>query len=411
MKLLQKTIFTGFAPNLRPRDVVCALSYLLLPWKWSRFRNGDAPTAVETWLKDFFHVSSAVTFDSGRTALSAALRALDVGPGADVLVQAYTCLVVVNAVQAVGAHPIFVDTGNDFFMNPDDAERKITPRTKAMILQHTFGIPADTGRLLAFAKKHRLRVVEDAAHTIGGTDASGRLLGTLGDIGILSFGSDKAVSSVRGGAAITNISAWGERMRAIQKDLPPMKRRAVVQHLLHPPVFYLGKSLYRFGIGKMILWLAKTLSVTPRTISEKEKEGRSDPGYPAKFPNALAALALLQLSKVTVVNEHRKKIARFYSERLGLPLVHHCPYLRFPVIVSKPVELRTHAKKQGILLGNWYDQVVAPCRAGCPHIPYTQGACPHAEKDARGSVNLPTDERISFHDAERIIDCLRSYGI
>ncbi len=410
MNLFRKTLFTGFAPNLQGEDVSIALSYIFCPWKWPQLQFGETPEKVEAWLKKFFQVRTAVTYDSGRTALAMALRALDAGRGCDVLVQAYTCVVVVNAIQITGAQPIFVDTKDHFFMDPVDAEKKITPRTKIMIIQHTFGITADMDRLMALAKKYRLRVIEDCAHTIGGAYRK-KLLGTVGNVGIFSFGSDKIISCVRGGAAITNDTEAGERLLVLQKELPPMSKLYVFRHLLHFPIFFIGKPFYHLGVGKIILWLAKYTKLIPPVISDKEKGGEADPKFPTRFPNALGAIALSQLAKVNSINEHRKGIAQLYAMAFRQPIDNNCPYLRFPLIVPHPEQLRAHAKKNGILLGDWYDAVVTPCLKGCPHVGYITGTCPHAESDAKGSLNLPTDIHISTQDAKRIIECIQAYGI
>jgi dTDP-4-amino-4,6-dideoxygalactose transaminase len=406
MNLFQKTIFTGFAPNLRVEDILHSL-----------FPRRGSVEAVEQRLANFFGVSYAITFDSGRTGLAMALKALDVGPGADVLVQAYTCVVVVNAIRAAGAQPIFVDTKDNFFMDPADAERKMTPRTKVMIIQHTFGIPADMDALLAVAQKQRLKVIEDCAHTIGGT-YRGKLLGTFGDSAMFSFGSDKVISSVRGGAVVTNNSEAGERLRALQKELPQMRPITLFQHLLHGPIFFIAKPLYHLGIGKAILWAAKKLRLMSRIISDREKAGGEERGFPSQFPEVLADIASRQLLDLEEMNLHRQRIVALYAAgiknaNISLPQETRAyvsyAYLRYPVITENPKRLRLFAKRQGIILGDWYDSVVAPCVNGCPHAGYRPGSCPHAERDAKGSVNLPTDLGISEKDTKRIIDCLNRY--
>lgn len=408
MNPFQKTIFTGFAPNLRAGDVFAS---------FTRLHRDTAVTAVETWLQNFFLASHAVTFDSGRTGLLMALKALDVGPGYDVLVQAYTCVVVVNAIHAAGANQIFVDTKDNFFMDPTDAERKMTPRTKAMIIQHTFGIPADMDALMAVAQKHRLKVIEDCAHTIGGM-YRGKLLGTFGDAAMFSFGTDKVISSVRGGAVITNNAEAGDRLRAMQKELPKMRFFTLLQHLFHGPVFFIAKPLYPLGVGKAVLWAAKKIHLTSRIISDAEKAGKQERGFPSQFPDVLADMAYRQLLRLEKTNQHREHIASLYAggiknSHIALPqetrtaVSYAC--LRYPILTDNPKHLRAFAKKGGIILGDWYDQVVAPCVNGCPHAGYQLGSCPHAEHDAKGSVNLPTDRGISEKDAKRIIDCLNRY--
>lgn len=419
MSIFRKTIFTGFAPNQTNRDVRTALSFLLLPWKWREWKRGEAIRKAEVWLENYLLVPYAVAFDSGRSGLMAALRALDAGRGYEVLVQAYTCVVVVNAIRASGAAPVFVDMRENFFMDPADAEKKITPRTKVLIIQHTFGIPADIDALMAVAKKYRLRVIEDCAHALGAT-YRGRYIGTYGDIGMFSFGSDKFVSCVRGGALITKDSKVHERLISIQNELPATAAAVIFQHLSYYPVFWIGKRLYHLGIGKIILWLAKTCGIMSRVMTEKEKrEGEMDKRYPTRIPNALARILLDQFEALPDNIRHRKNIARIYRESLGsMPFITPKEYrpfvdyafVRYPILTKHPALLLAHAKRHGIILGNWYDNVVAPCVGGCKHAGYPQGSCPKAESASRGSVNLPTDITIGEKEAKRIIDCLKRYG-
>ncbi len=412
-----KTIFTGFAPNMTADDLKTACGFLFFPWRWRSWKRGDAPKKVEAWLQDFFDVSTAMTLDSGRSALSLSLRALGVGKGDDVLVQAYTCVVVVNAIRWIGANPIYVDMKENFFMDPEDAERKITQNAKAIVIQHTFGIPAPLDELLAIAARHRLKTVEDCAHTIGGR-YQGKLLGTFGDIGMFSFGSDKMISCVRGGAVITDDPIIGKRLKEFCDALPYPSCHRMAQYLVHYPIFFIGKKWYHLLLGKALLWLSRHLHITPDIVTAKEKRGVNTGEYPTKLPHALAAIALQQLNGLEDTLVHRKKIARLYGKNIHNSRVtlQHDPreeedvaYVRYPILTDHPKQLLRHAKRRGIILGDWYDSVVAPCVNGCPHAKYEEESCPRAENASRGSVNLPTDISISESDAGRIIHCINAY--
>lgn len=418
LRKFQKIIFTGFEPNLQAADMRKALAFVFFPWRWRRWREGPAVEKTEAWLREFFRVPAAITFDSGRSALAAALLALDAGQGYDVLVQAYTCVVVVNAIQSVGARPVFVDVKDQFFMDAEDAERKITPRTKAMIIQHTFGIPADLDALMAVAKKYGIKVVEDCAHAIGAT-YRGKLLGTWGDVGMFSFGSDKFLSCVRGGAAITAVPEAVERLRSVQIELPLPPRLMIARALARYPIFFIGKPLYQLSMGKALLWLSRKARLIDPIITKGEKTGGADPRYPTRMPNVLAELLSRQVHELDAITNHRKKIASLYARRISNPRIWKpvetrsfvsYAYLRYPIIVENPKDLRAYAKRHGILLGDWYDAVVAPCEDGCSHVGYDAGSCPHAESATKGSVNLPTDVSIGEQEAMHIVNCLNTYA-
>lgn len=411
-----KTIFTGFAPNLAKPDLRLASRFLFRPRYWRQWRQGGAARSVERWLEHYFPVKHAALFDSGRSALFFALRSLGVGEGDEVLVQAYTCVVVVNAIRWTGATPVYVDVCVDFTMNPDDFETKITAQTKALIIQHTFGIPAQMEKLLSIARRHNLKVIEDAAQALG-SKVQGQKVGTFGDLGILSFGSDKTVSCVRGGGVVTNNDTFARRLRAYQNQLPPASRLKIFQHLMHYPVFAFGKRWYHWGVGKWVLWLAKKLHAINHLIYHQEKRGQPVSFYPAQLPNALAVILLGQLAELDKVIKHREWVAAQYRQGLKPVSQVRLPskqdgavFLRFPLLVDQPRLLRQQAKQKGILLGDWYQTVIAPGDIEIKKTGYHPGQCPRAEVLAGRSINLPTDRSIGVPEIERILAVVNGYG-
>jgi perosamine synthetase len=408
---MKKYIFTGFAPNLSKQDVVKAIGFLFLPWKWFFWKKGPDVAKVEDWLKQYFTVLDAVTFDSGRTALYYALKALGVGKGDEVVLQAYTCIVVTNAIRWTGAKPVYVDVMDDFNMSAKSFEDVITSKTKAVIIQHTFGTSADLEQLLPIAKKNNLKIIEDCAHSFG-ADYNGKKLGTFSDIGILSFGSDKVVSCARGGGLVVNNAEVAKKLRKLQHDLPFASLFKIKQHLLSFPFFYFGKETYHIGVGKGLLWVAKKLHLTNRIIYNKEKRGQQVSFYPTKLPNALASILLGQLSNLASNLEHRKKIASIYSSTITnnlLPITNSI-FLRYPLLVDNPNKLLQIAKKNNIILGDWYRSVVAPADIDPKITGYVDGCCSNAEKLAKKSVNLPTNASITPKQAIKISKIVNAYG-
>jgi len=394
-----------------------ALGWLFLPWRWKKLASGKNSEKVERKLENYFKMKHAYTFDSGRSALYFALKALEIKEGDEVLVQAYTCVVVANAIRWTGAMPVYIDVGDDFNMDVNDLEKKITPKAKVVIIQHTYGLPADLDLIMAVAKKHGLKVVEDCAHSFGAKH-NGRLTGAFGHIGMLSFGSDKILSCVRGGALITDDFDLGVKLKKLQNQLKPLKTKDIVRHLLHFPVFYLGKPLYGVFVGKAILWLAKKIYLVNRIITQNEKKGERDSLFSRTIPNALADILLGQLKEVGAVNEQRKKIAALYdseiSAKIKKPLLKtankgECVYLRYPILIDQPKELMKDAKRHKIILGDWYDSVIAPRDLSMDKTGYTPGACPNAEKLAARIVNLPTGRNVGEDDARRVVKVVNEW--
>ena len=152
----------------------------------------------------------ALGVTSGSAALKVALTAMDVGPGDEVIVPAFTFLATYEAVLEVGAVPVMADIDASLGLDPDDIPRKITPHTKAVIPVHMCGAPARIARIMEVARKHNLLVLEDNAQGCGAS-FKGKKLGTFGDMGIFSFDYVKTVTTGEGGMVLTDNKELADR--------------------------------------------------------------------------------------------------------------------------------------------------------------------------------------------------------
>jgi 8-amino-3,8-dideoxy-alpha-D-manno-octulosonate transaminase len=152
----------------------------------------------------------ALGVTSGTAALDCAVTGLGIGPGDEVIVPAYTWWSDYTCVVHAGALPVFADIDGTFNLDPKDFERRITPRTKAVIAVHLLGGPCDMDPILEIARKRKIAVLEDAAQCVGGS-YRGKKLGSLGDVGIYSFQINKMMTSGEGGAVVTSDPAIYER--------------------------------------------------------------------------------------------------------------------------------------------------------------------------------------------------------
>src|SRR6187401_206486 len=158
----------------------------------------------------------ALTVSNGTTALHLAVATLGLGPGDEVLVATLTNMATFFAVLYTGAKPVPVDIESDTLnLDPRDLEAKLTPRTRAIIVVHLFGHPVDMDPVLAFAKKHGLAVIEDAAQAHGAT-YKGKKTGGLGDIGCFSFYANKIITTGEGGMVTTSDARLFERARSLK---------------------------------------------------------------------------------------------------------------------------------------------------------------------------------------------------
>lgn len=406
-------IAISLSPNTSLKDVALALKLLFTPWQW---QEGGAIKALEEQFENYFQVRHAVSFNSGRSAEYAILKATGIKKEDEVLIPAFTCVVVPNSVLWLGGKPIYVDFEEDSLnMDPVDLKKKITPKAKAIIAQYTFGKPAKIDQIKKIAEKNKLFLIEDCAHSLG-AKFKGKKLGTFGEAAFFSFGRDKVISSVFGGMAITDDPKIGKGLLEIQKRINFPSRFWVFQQLLHPIAFSLIMPVYNFfGLGKIILVGLQKLGLLSRAVSHQEKMTRKPRCYPAKLPNAQATLALFQFQRLAQFNQIRKKISRIYRDKLkikslkSLPQIEGEIYMRHPVISDRAKDLLMYAKKRGVLLGDWYQNIVDPQGVDLAKVGYIWGSCPVAESVARKVINLPTYPRITTKEAKRIVAVIEEF--
>ncbi len=380
-------VSVSLSPNTEFDDVFLALRTLFTPWAWGK---GSSVAKVEAWFRQHLPPSCAVSFNSGRSALFAVLKAFEIGKADEVIVQAFTCVAVPNSVLWAGARPVYADIDASYNMDPASFAEKISQRTKAVIIQHTFGLPANLDELLSIAKKHNIIVIEDFAHTMS--------ISPRGDAAFFSFGRDKVLSSVFGGLATIHAMhhAQCKKLKEYHKKLTYPSFVWIFQQLFHPVAFSIILPLYRFGIGKALLVVLQRLGLLSFPVYPEEKFGRHPADFPAKYPNALAILLLKQVKKLERFTKQREKIVQMYGG--------NGPLLRYPKRVDTPALVMAKAKKRGVLLGNWYHNVIDPAGVDFAAIGYKRGSCPRAEEAANHIINLPT--RISPKDAKRVMSVL-----
>ena len=182
-----------------------------------QFILGKEVTQFEEAIAKFTGAKHAIGVSSGTDAILLALMAAGIGPGDEVLCPSYTFFATAGCVARVGAKPVFVDADPiTFNLDVADVERRITPRTKVIIPVHLFGQSAAMDEVLALARQHNLRVIEDAAQSMGGA-YRGRQLGTIGDMGTYSFFPSKNLGAFGdAGLLVTNDDALAERSRLLR---------------------------------------------------------------------------------------------------------------------------------------------------------------------------------------------------
>lgn len=421
LKLCQyfKPISISLSPNTEKDDLFLALKLLFQPWHWKVAKNKIAIHLLEEKFKEYLGVKEAISFNSGRSALLAILKSLDLKEEDEILLQTFTCNAVVNPIIWAGLKPVYVDCDDKSFnIDIEDLKRKISQKSKAVIVQHTFGLPADLSEILEVCQKNNLILIEDCAHSLG-AEYQGKKIGTFGKASFFSFSRDKIISSVYGGMAVANDEDLAKKIKEFQEKIDYPSYFWIFQQLLHPILInYLILPTYSI-FGKYLLIFLQWFQILSKAIHQKEKRGEKPSYFPKRLPNALAVLVLNQLKKIERFNEHRKKIAEFYQKELKkiglfeLPLVatdRKQVFLRFTLKHPKAHQIIKKAWRKNLLIGDWYTTPVAPDDTNLDKIGYINGSCPKAEKLAHQTFNLPTHINISLNETERVINFLKEYG-
>jgi dTDP-4-amino-4,6-dideoxygalactose transaminase len=405
------------SPNVSAPDLWYATRLQLNPFAWLFWLRGRQGQLLEQWFREYFQVGFVRAFQSGRAALRVSLEGLQLEPEAKVVVQAFTCIVVPEAVMAAGYRPVYVDIDDRYNIDPAALEKLLNadPAIRAVVVQHTFGYPADIEAIRDLCQEHGVRLVEDCAHALGAT-VNGQPVGSFGDVAMFSFGRDKVVSSVSGGVAITNDPVVGAAINRAWRAARLPGIWWVGQRLRHPLIFWLGKRFYfAGGLGKAIIQVGRTFYLWPLVLTAAERRGVPDKTV-QRLPNALAGWALSQLRRLEAMNTHRRELAASYAAALSeSPFISPVPspwsapnYLRFPIRVPNRDAVLKQLRKAGILLGDWYSQPVMPCDAELSVVGYQPGSCPRAEAASSEVVNLPTNWTTSHEQAEAVIRELQS---
>jgi perosamine synthetase len=216
---------------------------------------------------------------NGTVALHLALVALGLRPGDEVIVPTLTYVASANAIAYCGATPVFVDSLADTWqIDPDDILRKLTPRTRAILVVHLYGHPCEMGVICRIAEQHRLFVIEDCAEAIG-TRYRDRHVGTFGDIATFSFFGNKTITTGEGGMVVTNDPTLFER----------------------------------------------TLHFKGQGLAAHREYWHDVIGYNYRMTNICAAIGLAQLERVDEFLNRKRALAKCYIERLAdLPVEMHC---------------------------------------------------------------------------------------
>ncbi len=333
--------------------------------------SGPKVAALEAELSRYLGGRPVRTQTSATAGMEMALRACGIGAGDEVITPALSFVATANVIVRVGAHPVFVDVELDSRnIDFDKVEAAITPRTRAIMPVHFGGLPVDMDRLYEIANRHKLRVIEDAAHAIGSA-WRGRRIGSFGDLVCFSFHPNKNMTTIEGGA----ISGGS-----------PEELKAIELERWHGQV--------KSGIDGFDTLIA---------------------GGKSNLSDVAAAVGLGQLRRLEELNARRRElVARYYDlwskdAPVGLPVRGDEGHSWHALTVLVPLEearmSRAHfmeaLKAQGIAVGVHYPAIhlFSVYKA----MGYREGQFPNAERIGRQTVTLPLFPTMELGDVDRVV--------
>lgn len=332
--------------------------------------GGPKVREFESRFASFVGSRYAVAVSNGTAALHLALLAAGVGPGDEVIVPPFTFVATATVVLLVGAKPVFADIDPETYnIDPENIRKLISPRTKAIIPVHLYGLPADMDPIMEIANDHNIVVIEDAAQAHGAS-YKGRMIGSIGHMGCFSFYATKNMTTGEGGMITTSNKEYWERLRMLRTH-------------------------------------GQVKGYDPHIL-----------GYNYRMPEIEAAIGLVQLSKLSRFLEIRRRNAMILNELLGdvegvrIPYEpsgsRHSWYL-YTVSVDKNRDLlREKLNAVGIGASVYYEVPVhlTPLFRG---MGFSEGMYPSAESVARKVLSLPVHPGLSENDMVFIYESVKKF--
>ena len=355
---------------------------------------------------------SVTLFAKGRVALFAMLRALDLRAGDEVIVPAFTCVAVPNAILYAGARPVYVDIDpRTYTIDPAAAKAAITPRTRVILAQNTFGLSADIEALQAIAGPHGLKVVDDCTHGLGGR-YRGRPNGFTAELSFFSTQWSKPISTGLGGFAIARDPATAALLRRLEDGAvePTSARVALLRALVFASEHAGRGGLFR--AGRAAYRAMSRLGVVPGSSDRHELSGIDVPdGFFARLSPWQAEIGAERMGRLAHDVSLRRATAGRYSAFLvghdrtsaAEPAGSTHSFLRYPLRVKERRGFVAAAERAGIDLGDWFVSPLYPITKRLERWGYRAGMAPIAESVCSEIVNLPTDPTLSEREVDRVL--------
>jgi dTDP-4-amino-4,6-dideoxygalactose transaminase len=338
-----------------------------------RFILGPEVEAFEAEVAAYLGARHAIGVTSGTDALLVAMMALDVGPGAEVIVPTYSFFATAGCVSRLGATPVLVDIDPETYnLDVDAVRRAITPRTRAIVPVHLYGQAAEMNPLLAVAREHGLRVIEDAAQALGAT-YGGRCLGTLGDAGCFSFYPSKNLGAA-GDAGLVTVD--DDELAARVRKLRVHGAQRTYHHE------EVGGNFRLAAIQAAVLRIK-----LPHLEAWTEARQRNADRYRALFAERAPAAPI----QLPIARPDRRHI-----------------YNQFVIRAERRDALRDHLRAHGVGCEIYYPVPfhLQPCFA---YLGVPAGALPESERAAAETLALPIYSELTEAQQRHVVDAVAAF--
>lgn len=366
--------------------------------------------ALEEFEKEFaktFQAKYALSFSYGRSAIYALFKCLGI-ENSEILVPAYTCVVVPHAIVLSGNIPRFVDTAqNDFNLDLEEAKKKINEKTKAIIPGNIFGYPVDTEKLKEIkAIKKDILIIQDCAHCFG-AKWQGKLVCNEGDVAFFSLNISKYISSIFGGILTTNNEEIYKKLKDYRDKnfkKPTILRylKSLIYFVATYPAF--NKFLYNFVSYFDYLEGKKILGKLTQYYREEKVDFPKDAFE--LLTSLEAKVGLEQLKKYQEILEKRKLIAEYYNNNLkdipGLilpPIIEGATYSHYVPRIKNREAIIKKMRKQGVQIGKLIDYSIPHMKA---YEKYKEGEFKNSLIYSKETINLPICPNLEKKEIDRI---------
>jgi perosamine synthetase len=366
----------------------------------------------------------AVSYASGRMGFFDLLKELSVGTGDEIIVPGATCAVMINAILRVGAKPVYSDIDPyTFGSDPVSIEKSITPDTKLIIAQHSFGIPCRIGPIAKVSAEKNIFLLEDCALTLD-SNYENKSVGNFGNAALFSTDHSKPINTIIGGLIYSSdkrLTHTLRKRREVHEELPFERQRDLWNCLIQERKYCLPKKYSRVGFYNAFNLIKQKVlrKPSPFLTDNSGTTFKSSYPYPSKFPAFLAAVGLQELSRWDQTKRERKSILdkllnqaktkgfnKFVSGVYSNNSFEITP-LRF--VWSEQGEISSRPLLSSFIYtsATWFMEPVISTSESLDKLGYTSGTCEQSELLGPGMVNIPCN--FPVEDSQRLYDLVDTY--